>query len=105
MKKTKEKYKEIGCKYITRYIKGLETDVVEVVLQSTLQKCIEFCVSDPKIKECAHQARYLGNDETHYEKKIDGNVIEELRILIDLTTSWIDREILTEKFKGKYYQG
>ena len=99
----KKKFKEINSKPIIKYIKGTETDASNVVLQSTLHKCIEYCVSDPRIKDCAHQARCLGNNETHYEKIIDGNVIDELRLLIDLTLNWIETETLTEKFKNKYY--
>lgn len=96
--------REIGSKNspIVKYINEKNISVKDVVLKSTLEKCIEYCISDPRIIECAHQARYLGNDETHYERKVDNATIEDLKLLIDLTVNWIETEKLTEKYKGRF---
>ncbi|MDS6330274.1 hypothetical protein REJ83_018385 [Clostridioides difficile] len=97
------KIKEIGKNsYIVKYIKGNPISAKDVVLRSTLEKCIDYCVSDPRIVSCANKARRIGNDETHYEKKLDEVNTYDLKILIDLTINWIDTEYLTEMYENKF---
>ncbi|MDO0133310.1 DUF4145 domain-containing protein [Clostridioides difficile] len=97
------KIKEIGKNsYIAKYIKGSPISAKDVVLRSTLEKCIDYCVSDPRIVSCANKARRIGNDETHYEKKLDEVNTYDLKILIDLTINWIDTEYLTEMYENKF---
>ncbi|MEC5403874.1 hypothetical protein, partial [Clostridioides difficile] len=97
------KIKEIGKNsYIAKYIKGSPISAKDVVLRSTLEKCIDYCVSDPRIVSCANKARRIGNDETHYEKKLDEVNTYDLKVLIDLTINWIDTEYLTEMYENKF---
>lgn len=100
-----DKLKKIGKNTpVAKYINGSGITVKDVVLKSKLDKCIEYCVSDPNILECAHQARYIGNDETHYDSKLDDATTEDLKLLIDLTVNWIKTEKLTERYKNRFYQ-
>lgn len=58
-------------------------------------------VDSEKIKITSGLAKDLGNDETHYEKKIETLGMEDMKKLITLTSHWITDEILTEGYKGK----
>lgn len=58
-------------------------------------------IDSEKIKITSGLAKDLGNDETHYEKKIEKLTIEDMKKLIKLTSHWITDEILTEGYKGK----
>ena len=55
----------------------------------------------PKVKSCAEKAVWLGNDETHYERKWENKDINDLKLLIKLTLHHIEAEILTEKFEAE----
>ena len=57
-------------------------------------------VSDPNIKACAERAVWLGNDETHYERRWTGHDVTDLKTLIQLTLNWISNEQLTAKYLG-----
>lgn len=57
-------------------------------------------VSDPNIKICAERAVWLGNDETHYERRWTGHDVTDLKTLIQLTLNWISNELLTAKYLG-----
>ncbi|OGG11088.1 hypothetical protein A2Z00_01710 [Candidatus Gottesmanbacteria bacterium RBG_13_45_10] len=58
-------------------------------------------IDSEKIKITSGLAKDLGNDETHYEKKIGVLTIEDMKKLIILTSHWITDEILTDGYKGK----
>jgi hypothetical protein len=61
---------------------------------------IKEYVSDPNIKSCAERAVWLGNDETHYERRWTGHDVTDLKTLIQLTLNWIVNEQLTAKYLG-----
>src|SRR4030043_1008787 len=61
-------------------------------------------IDSQKIQLTAGLAKDLGNDETHYEKRIDELTLEDMKKLIKLTTHWITDEILTEDYKKKATQ-
>lgn len=54
-----------------------------------------------KLKSCAERAVWIGNDETHYERKWENKDIYDLKLLIKLTLHHIEAEILTEKFEAE----
>jgi len=58
-------------------------------------------IDSEKIKVTSGLAKELGNDETHYEKKIEELTLEDMKKLIKITTHWITDEILTEGYKQK----
>jgi len=73
-------------------------DRKEDIKKLFLGKIINEYVEDSKIKNCAKRAVWLGNDEIHYTRRWEDKELKDLKILIDLTTNWIESEILTEKY-------
>lgn len=68
----------------------------------SLNDCIQQKLDNPKIKALADKARDLRNDETHYERKNEASDINDLKKLIQATSSWIDLESYTaEVEKGE----
>jgi hypothetical protein len=76
-----------------------EPKKIDAIKKIPLSKCIDNYIKDPKIKNCAKLATWLGNDETHYVRKWEDKDITDLKILIKLTTNWIENYLLTEKYK------
>ncbi len=74
------------------------TDKEEEIKSKFLGVCINEFVDDTNIKECARRATWLGNDETHYIRKWEDKDIKDLKILIELTMSWIRNNVLTEQY-------
>jgi hypothetical protein len=70
----------------------------EDIRKAQLGECIKSYVDDSKVKACAKRASWLGNDETHYERRRERKDLEDLKALIRLTVIWIESEILTEGF-------
>lgn len=68
------------------------------ILENYLGTCINDYIDDIKIKECAKRATWLGNDETHYLRKWIEKDIEDLKILLELTSGWIKSNVLTKKY-------
>ena len=67
---------------------------------SMLGQVIKQYVADPNIRACAERAVWLGNDETHYERRWIGHDVTDLNTLIQLTLNWIANEQLTAKYLG-----
>lgn len=55
-------------------------------------------IQDENIKQCARRATWLGNDETHYERRWTNKDIQDLKALIALTESWVGTHLLTRKY-------
>jgi hypothetical protein len=58
---------------------------------------IDEFVTNENVKHCAKRAIWLGNDETHYVRKWEGKDIKDLKLLIQITVSWIQQEVITKK--------
>lgn len=93
-----------GCGYrksleflIKDYLITKEPEQGENIKKEFLGNCIQNRLSDPKLKEVAKRATWLGNDETHYERKWQEKDITDLKRMIDLTLHWIEVEKLTEE--------
>lgn len=93
------------------YRKALEFLVKDYLIQvspqdaSDIKKeflgtCIKTRVQDVKVKQCAELAAWLGNDETHYERRWVGKDLGDLKLLIDLTVHWVSSELLTQKYSA-----
>src|SRR5262249_54157772 len=54
-----------------------------------LGACINQFVDSPQVKACAERAAWLGNDETHYERRWDDFDIQNLKELILLTVKYL----------------
>jgi hypothetical protein len=71
----------------------------EAIRLLLLSACIQKYVESPQVRIAAERAVWLGNDETHYERRWDSMTIENLKELIQLTVNWIHSDILTRKYK------
>jgi len=70
----------------------------EKIKREALGSTIENRIEDPNVKQCAKRAAWIGNDEAHYVRRWVDRVIEDLKILIELTSNWIRNCFLTEKY-------
>lgn len=84
---------------IKDYLIFKNPDLESIIKNLFLNNCINDYVTDTKIKSVAKRAVWLGNDETHYERKWEGKDLDDLKKLIDLTIHWIEMEKLTESFE------
>lgn len=73
-------------------------DDAEKIRGMLLGACIDEFANDPNVKACAKRAAWLGNDETHYVRKWGDKDIGDLKLLVRLTTNWIDSVLLTQKY-------
>jgi hypothetical protein len=73
-------------------------DKEAIIKKQFLGAVIKEFVSDQNIKTCAERASWLGNDETHYEKRWDTHDVNDLHTLLRLTMNWIQSEALTKKY-------
>jgi hypothetical protein len=62
-----------------------------------LGTCIEEYVKDANIKVVAKRATWLGNDETHYERRWKDKDLNDLKTMINLVQHWIQAEHLTKE--------
>jgi len=69
----------------------------EEIENKRLFDCIEQYVDDLRIKECAKQAAWLSDGETHYYRKWGDKDLNDLKVIIDLTINWIESEILAKR--------
>ena len=90
---------------IKDYLISLDQNHEEEILKKRLGKCIESDVTDPKIKDVAKRAVWIGNDETHYIRKWEDKDITHLKALIDLCLYWIEAEIKTKKMLEEMPEG
>lgn len=70
----------------------------DAIVTALLGQCIAKFVDDANIKECAKRAAWLGNDETHYERRWVDKDITDLKRLITLSANWIENVLLTRKY-------
>lgn len=70
----------------------------EEVLKKSLAKCIDDYITDVTVKEVAHRARWLGNDETHYLRKWEDRDIKDLKTLIKLTMNGLANVLMSERY-------
>ena len=71
---------------------GYDRVIIETKM---LGECIEKYVDDPRIKEVSKRATWLGNDETHYQRRWIEKDLKDLKLMIKLVLHWIEAEYLT----------
>ena len=59
------------------------------IAKSLLAQCIEQYIDDSKIKSLAKVSTWIGNDETHYIRKIENKDINDLKRFIDTAVFFI----------------
>jgi hypothetical protein len=62
-----------------------------------LKNVIEEFIDDNAVKQLALRATWLGNDETHYERRWETKDIDDLKALVELTVSAINNKIVGER--------
>lgn len=82
---------------IKDYCIALHPDKEDDIKDILLGKVIDRYVNNENVKQCAKRAAWLGNDETHYVRKWIEKDIQDLKMLINLTVSWIQQEVITKK--------
>jgi hypothetical protein len=82
---------------IKDYLKGIRPDDQASIESKMLGPCIDNYVTDHRIKDVAKRAAWLGNDETHYQRRWLDKDLSDLKILIQLVNHWIEAEHLTEE--------
>jgi hypothetical protein len=71
------------------------------VKRTLLGPCIETYIPDERVKRVAKRAAWLGNDETHYERRWENQDIEDLKRLLAMTINAIDNELLARKYESE----
>lgn len=69
----------------------------ERIAKLPLSKCITDYIDNKRIKRLATASAWLGNDETHYERKNLGYTIKDLTTFIDSIVSFIESDIASIK--------
>lgn len=97
-----------GCGYrkalefvVKDYCLNKNPDRINETKSMFLGTVIREFVDDQKIKLCAERAAWLGNDETHYERRWEGKDIEDVKTLIKLTCFWIESDLVTAKYTNE----
>ncbi|MBJ7018499.1 DUF4145 domain-containing protein [Vibrio cholerae] len=83
---------------IKDYCISSHPDESDMVKGMTLMQCINQYIADTNIKECAIRAAWLGNDETHYQRKWQDKDVGDLKLLINLVIHWIVSNLMTQEY-------
>lgn len=70
----------------------------EQIKANLLWKVISEKINDEEIKEISKRAVWIWNDETHYVKKWETKDINDLKVLIDITQSFISKKQKAKKY-------
>lgn len=63
------------------------------IVKAPLSRCINDYIDNNRIKKLAVASAWLGNDETHYERKFKDYNIDNLVEFINAIVSFIDSDI------------
>jgi len=83
--------------YLIKKFSGKE----EEIKKKSLGDCIKELIDNPRIKEIAKRATWLGNDETHYFKKWEDRDLSDLKKLINMVVHFISMELEADKCMGE----
>lgn len=72
-------------------------DKEEEIKKAMLVNCINNYIKSDKIQALSKASAWLGNDETHYEKRHTGHSVKELKLFIDAVVATIETDITYEK--------
>lgn len=81
-------------------------DDEETIRSKPLAQCISDHIDSAnvkkaiKIQKTAERAAWLGNDETHYERKWSNHDIKDLKTLLDLTITWVHNDLVYEDYEA-----
>jgi hypothetical protein len=77
-------------------IKNFPNDA-EAIRSTPLGTCIDKYIRDGNVKQVAKRAAWLGNDETHYERRWKDKDLGDLKKMIDLVLHWMQAEHHTQE--------
>ncbi len=78
------------------YCIHLHPDEAEGIKAKFLGNCIKEYVDDHRIKTLAERTTWIGNDETHYTRKIEGRDISDMKKFIQAMVYFIGMVLITE---------
>lgn len=82
---------------IKDYLIGRFPTDEEAIRREQVGACIETRIDDGKVRLAASRAAWLGNDETHYDRKWPEKDVNDLKKLIQLTeNSIVNSELIRE---------
>lgn len=70
------------------------------IFKMPLAQCIKEYIKDDDLKNIATATAWLGNDETHYMKKLDGLGLEKLKSFLKSMISFIEFKCLAQNAKS-----
>jgi len=69
------------------------------IKKKQLGPCIEDHIKDVPVRKAAKRATWLGNDETHYERRWVDQDITDLKNLVRLTVNAVESAILMQQYE------
>jgi hypothetical protein len=84
---------------IKTYLLAQQTDKAKQaeIRKLMLGPCIAKFVTNPNLRDVADRATWLGNDETHFERRWETKDLQDLKNAIELTATWVEMELQTAK--------
>tara|TARA_B110000908_G_C10057333_1_gene358980 strand:- start:25 stop:744 length:720 start_codon:yes stop_codon:yes gene_type:complete len=89
---------------IKDYCISKSPDDTDKIKKEFLGSVIKNRITDQNIKICAERATWLGNDETHYERRWTSHDVQDLHTLVKLVLNWITNEHLTQSYLDSMQQ-
>lgn len=83
---------------IKDYLIKIKPKEEESIKKKFLGNCIKEDIDNPKIKQIAEKATWLGNDETHYIRKWETKDLTDLKTLISITVNYILMELQANNY-------
>lgn len=78
------------------YCKHKHPEKDDEIERSPLAKCISDYIAHPQINTLASRAAWIGNDETHYIRKLENRDVSDMKKFIDATLHYISMELAVE---------
>lgn len=78
------------------YCKHKHPEKGDEIERLPLGKCISDLIAQPSINILASRAVWIGNDETHYTRKLEGRDISDMKIFIRALVHYIGMELTVE---------
>ncbi len=72
-------------------------DEIEKIKNENISQVISEYIVSEKIKKLAKASVWIGNDETHYVRKIEDKDISDLKKFIDATLAFIQYELISDE--------
>lgn len=84
--------------FLIRHVFASDPEQQNMIRTTFLGPCINKHVANEWLRAAAERAVWLGNDETHYQRKWADRDLEDLKALIKITVSWVDLEMESDKY-------